>query len=65
MRMALWVLGAEVFAIDVGRSPEPEQEQMPAAGGQFELGFQGSDVDASMDQVAFDLKRVKRPRREP
>lgn len=62
--MGVWVLGAEVFALDIGRSPQVEEESTAASGGQFELGFQGADVEAKpMDEALFQLRRVKRPGR--
>lgn len=62
MRVALWVLGAEVLAFDVGRSPQAEEESGAASGGQFELGFQGADVEAGLNDVLFELRRIKRGR---
>lgn len=63
MRMGLWILGAEVFAVDFGRSPQAEEESAAASGGQFELGFQPEAVEAkdSMDEVLYQLRRLKRP----
>jgi hypothetical protein len=62
--MGVWVLGAEVFALDIGRSPQADEEESTAAsGGQFELGFQAAEVEAnSMDEVLHQLRRVKRGR---
>lgn len=53
--MGVWVLGAEVFAFDVGRSPhhEPEPDGSAGAGGQFELGFHGADVEADNTDFGF------------
>jgi hypothetical protein len=57
--MGVWVLGAEVFAFDVGRSAqhEPEPDGSAGAGGQFELGFQGGDVEADSTDFGFRAER--------
>jgi hypothetical protein len=64
VRVGVWILGAEVFALDIGHSPKSDDDVGSAAGGQFELGFQGSDVDAeaSMDEVLRQLRRLRRGR---
>jgi hypothetical protein len=57
--MGVWVLGAEVFAFDVGRSAqhEPEPDGSAGAGGQFELGFQAADVEAEGSDIGFRVER--------
>lgn len=66
VRVSFWILGAEVLAFDVGRSPVHEHEDAAGAGtgGQFEIGFQGSDVDAQraarkIDDVLAKLREIK------
>jgi hypothetical protein len=52
--MGVWILGAEVFALDLGRSAQPEEPEAGAAsGGQFELGFQAADVEAKDEPMGF------------
>lgn len=58
----MWALGVEIFAFDVGRSPQPESDSdgSAGAGGQFELGFVSGEEISGMDEVLHELRRIKR-----
>lgn len=47
----MWILGAEVLAFDVGRSPQAEEDTGVSAGsgGQFEFGVVAEPAEAAHD----------------